>query len=126
VRGGNRGRDVGSMADIGSYAIRFDWLLPFGISFVSSERCSRDNEGGIGILPALCDPVSPILRRISPDVGVSLGIEDVVDVVVVVELVDVDENAAESRDPSRLIALGAGGARYDLRLCLSIMLIAHS
>ena len=34
--------------------------------------------------------------------------------------------AVESLDPSRLIALGAGGARYDFRLCCSIMLMAHS
>jgi hypothetical protein len=53
-----------------------------------------------------------MLRGISPDVGVSLGMdEEVVEAVVAVELVDVEEKAAESRDPSLLIALGAGGAR---------------
>lgn len=32
----------------------------------------------------------------------------------------------ESLEPSRVIAFGAGGARYDFLLCCSIMLIAHS
>ena len=32
----------------------------------------------------------------------------------------------ESREPSRLSALGAGGAKYDFRLCLFIMETAHS
>lgn len=32
----------------------------------------------------------------------------------------------ESREPSRLSALGAGGAKYDFRLCLFIIDTAHS
>jgi hypothetical protein len=99
------------MADIGSYATRAD-LLPLGMSLVSSDRCSRDKVGDGATLPVLGAPVSPMLRGISPDVGVSLGMDvEVVEAVVAVELVDVEEKAAESRDPSLLIALGAGGAR---------------
>jgi len=52
-----------------------------------------------------------MLSGISADVGVSLGSDEVVEAVVAVELVDVEEKATESREPSRLMALGAGGAR---------------
>lgn len=105
------GREVCSTAEIGSKARRDADLVPFGMSLVSSERCSSAKVGGGAALADLADPGSPRLRGMSPDVGVSLGMEGVVEAVVPVELVDVEEKAAESREPSRLMALGAGGAR---------------
>lgn len=113
VRGGNIGREEGSTADMGSKAARDADLVPLGISLVSRERCSSDKVGGGAALADLIGPFSPKLRGISPEVGVSFGMfDEVVEAVVAVELVDVEVgNATESREPSLLIALGAGGAR---------------
>lgn len=58
-----------------------------------------------------------MFNGISPDVGVKRGRG---------EVSAFREWEIESREPSRLMAFGAGGARYDFLLCCSIMLMAHS
>jgi hypothetical protein len=65
---------------------------------------------------------------ISPEVGVAALFEELVDRVSMldVEVKLVLKGTTESREPSRLRAVGAGGARYDFRLCRSIMDTAHS
>jgi hypothetical protein len=65
---------------------------------------------------------------ISPDVGVATLLEELVDRVSVLDVeVELDvKGTTESREPSRLRAFGAGGARYDFRLWRSIIDTAHS
>lgn len=66
---------------------------------------------------------------ISPDVGVIGFRDELVDLVSRLEEefeMLLKAGIIESRDPSRLSALGAGGAKYDFRLCLSIIATAHS
>jgi hypothetical protein len=65
---------------------------------------------------------------ISPEVGVTALFDELVDRM---SMLDVEVKLAlkgttESREPSRLRAFGAGGARYDFRLCRSIIDTAHS
>lgn len=65
---------------------------------------------------------------ISPEVGVVTLVEELVHRVSALD-VDIElevKGTTESREPSRLRALGAGGARYDFRLCRSIIDTAHS
>ena len=106
------------MADAGSGLLSYTanrfarFPLLVGASFVSSERCWRESDGTLKLFELEKDALVAELSLtmgISPDVGVKIGLE-------AVESVDVG-NVEESREPSRVRALGAGGARYDFRLC---------
>ena len=80
---------------------------------------SPDVDVGVGIVRLEC--VSPL----EPDSGPVGGVLWFV-VELLKDLMVGRGLMKESREPSRLSALGAGGAKYDFRLCRVIMETAHS
>lgn len=119
------------------------------MSFVSSDRCCRDNGGGgdRSDMPGGIDSAG-IPADFSPpclggDCGLIIGMFPVIGLCILlavigvlpagVSIVATDEvegveplYQVSDTLPSLLRDLGAGGARYDLRLCLSIIEIAQS
>lgn len=115
LSGGGGGGDLAEMP-VGREVGAGDWVAMTGIS--------PDADVGVEIVRLDCvSPLEPELRSVECTL---LFAEPFKEILFCVDVCAGRWLMTESREPSRLSALGAGGAKYDFRLCLSIIDTAHS